>query len=35
MRPAARRIAVLIVLASLAEFVFFLLVALIWWIEHR
>jgi hypothetical protein len=35
MRPAARRIAVLIVLASLAEFAFFLLVALIWWIEHR
>ena len=35
MRPAARRIAMLIVLASLAEFVFFLLVALIWWIEHR
>ena len=35
MRPAARRIAVLIVLASLAEFVFFLVVALIWWIEHR
>jgi len=35
MRPAARRIAMLIVLASLAEFAFFLLVALIWWIEHR
>jgi len=35
MRPAARRVAMLIVLASLAEFVFFLLVALIWWIEHR
>jgi hypothetical protein len=35
MRPAARRIALLIVLASLAEFAFFLLVALIWWIEHR
>jgi hypothetical protein len=34
MRPAARRITVLIVLASLAEFAFFLLVALIWWIEH-
>ena len=35
MRPASRRIATLIVLASLAEFAFFLLVALIWWIEHR
>jgi len=35
MRPAARRIAMLIMLASLAEFLFFLLVALIWWIEHR
>lgn len=35
MRPAARRIAMLIVLAGLAEFAFFLLVALIWWIEHR
>lgn len=35
MRPAARRITKLIVLASLAEFAFFLLVALIWWIEHR
>lgn len=35
MRPAARRITLLIVLASLAEFAFFLLVALIWWIEHR
>jgi hypothetical protein len=35
MRPSARRIARLIVLASLAEFGFFLLVALIWWIEHR
>lgn len=35
MRPAARRITTLIVLASLAEFAFFLLVALIWWIEHR
>jgi len=35
MRPSARRIARLIVLASLAEFAFFLLVALIWWIEHR
>ena len=35
MRPAARRITTLIILASLAEFAFFLLVALIWWIEHR
>jgi hypothetical protein len=35
MRPAARRITTLIVLASLAEFAFFLLVAVIWWIEHR
>jgi len=35
MRPAARRITMLIVLAGLAEFAFFLLVALIWWIEHR
>ena len=35
MRPRARRITVLIVLATLAEFAFFLLVALIWWIEHR
>lgn len=35
MRPAARRIAMLIVLVTLAEFAFFLLVALIWWIEHR
>ena len=35
LRPAARRITMLIVLASLAEFAFFLLVALIWWIEHR
>ena len=35
MRPAARRITVLIVLAGLAEFAFFLLVALIWWAEHR
>jgi hypothetical protein len=35
MRPGARRIVVLIVLASAAEFAFFLLVALIWWIEHR
>jgi len=35
MRPSARRITMLIVLASLAEFAFFLLVALIWWIEHR
>ena len=34
MRPAARRITALIVLVSLAEFAFFLLVALIWWIEH-
>ena len=33
--PAARRITMLIVLVSLAEFAFFLLVALIWWIEHR
>jgi hypothetical protein len=35
MRLAARRVTTLIVLASLAEFAFFLLVALIWWIEHR
>jgi hypothetical protein len=35
MRPSARRIAKFIVLASIAEFAFFLLVALIWWIEHR
>jgi len=35
LRPAARRITMLIVLASLAEFALFLLVALIWWIEHR
>jgi hypothetical protein len=35
MRPGARRIVVLIVLASVAEFAFFLLVALIWWLEHR
>lgn len=35
MRPAARRITMLIVLVTLAEFAFFLLVALIWWIEHR
>ena len=35
MRPAARRITLLIVLVTLAEFAFFLLVALIWWIEHR
>lgn len=35
LRPGARRITMLIVLASLAEFAFFLLVALIWWIEHR
>jgi hypothetical protein len=34
MRPSARRIAALILLVSLAEFAFFLLVALIWWIEH-
>ena len=34
MRPAARRISVLIVLASVAEFVFFVLVAMIWWIEY-
>jgi hypothetical protein len=34
MRPAARRITALIVLVSMAEFAFFLLVALIWWIEH-
>jgi hypothetical protein len=34
MRPAARRISALIVLVSLAEFLFFLLVALIYWIEH-
>lgn len=35
LRPAARRITLLIVLVTLAEFAFFLLVALIWWIEHR
>lgn len=35
MRPSARRITMLIVLVTLAEFAFFLLVALIWWIEHR
>ena len=35
LRPAARRITMLIVLVTLAEFAFFLLVALIWWIEHR
>jgi len=35
MRPSARRISMLIVLVTLAEFAFFLLVALIWWIEHR
>ena len=35
LRPAARRITTLIVLVTLAEFAFFLLVALIWWIEHR
>jgi len=34
MRPSARRITKLIVLVTLAEFAFFLLVALIWWIEH-
>lgn len=35
MRPSARRITTLIVLVSIAEFVFFLLVALIYWSEHR
>lgn len=34
MRPSARRITVLIVLASAAEFAFFMLVAMIWWIEQ-
>lgn len=35
LRPSSRRIGVLIGLVTLAEFAFFLLVALIWWSEHR
>lgn len=35
LRPSSRRIGGLIVLVTLAEFAFFPLVALIWWIEHR
>ncbi len=35
LRPSSRRIGGLIVLVTLAEFAFFLLVALIWWSEHR
>jgi hypothetical protein len=35
MKPSARRIVWLIYLITLAEFAFFLFVALIWWLEHR
>jgi hypothetical protein len=35
MKPSARRIVWLLYLITLAEFFFFLFVALIWWLEHR
>ena len=35
MKPSARRIAWLVVLITVVEFLFFVFVALIWWIEHR
>ncbi len=35
MKPSSRRIVWLIYLITLAEFLFFLFVALIWWLEHR
>jgi len=35
MKPSARRIAWLLYLITIVEFLFFVFVALIWWIEHR
>lgn len=35
MKPSARRIVWLLVLITLVEFLFFVFVALIWWLEHR
>jgi hypothetical protein len=35
MKPSARRIVWLLYLITLAEFFFFVFVALIWWLEHR
>ena len=35
MKPSARRIVWLLYLISLVEFLFFVFVALIWWLEHR
>jgi hypothetical protein len=35
MKPSARRIAWLLYLITLAEFFFFVFVALIWWLEHQ
>jgi len=35
MKPSARRIVWLLLLITLVEFLFFVFVALIWWLEHR
>jgi hypothetical protein len=35
MKPSARRIVWLLVLITAVEFLFFVFVALIWWLEHR
>jgi len=35
MKPSARRIVWLLVLITVVEFLFFVFVALIWWLEHR
>jgi hypothetical protein len=35
MKPSARRIAWLLMLITVVEFLFFVFVALIWWLEHR
>jgi len=35
MKPSARRIVWLLILITVVEFLFFVFVALIWWLEHR
>ena len=35
MKPSARRIVWLLILITMVEFLFFVFVALIWWLEHR